>query len=283
MATSQPQVVEEQTRLDEHVGRRCPDCRGRVVPEGVESVCQRCGLVVDTNQIDHGPEWRGFNDDGSDPSRCYHGNPNRDDKGLGTQLTPSQGQTPAQRRQFRYHEHARQDTGRSQQYLTNEVNRMAVSLGIPHHVNRQAQRLTRQARAEGVNGWSLEAIAAGGLYVACRIERLGWSAKDIETVARCEVNRIQQAFRKVQRDLELEVPPPDTVARVGVVAGRIGMDSQAIEQARQIVREQAGVNGSPSTLAAYALWSVGDVTQKECAEAARCATVSIRKRGREIE
>jgi len=282
MATSQPQVAEEQTRIDEHVGRRCPDCRGRVVPEGVESVCQSCGLVVDANQIDHGPEWRDY-DDGSNPSRCYHGNPNRDDKGLGTTLWPSQGDTPAQRRQFRYHEHARQDTGRSQRYLTNEVQRMAVTLGMPQHVNRQAQRIARQARGEGVNGWSLEAIASGGLYAACRLERLGWSAKDIEQVARCDVNRIRQAFRKVQRDLSLEVPPPDPVARVGVVAGRIGMDSQAIEQARQVVREQAGVNGSPSTLAAYALYSVGDVTQRECANAARCAPTSIRKRGREIE
>ncbi len=41
----------------------CPECSGNVVTdtEHGETVCEDCGLVVDEDEIDRGPEWRAFN------------------------------------------------------------------------------------------------------------------------------------------------------------------------------------------------------------------------------
>ncbi|MFB6207119.1 MAG: TFIIB-type zinc ribbon-containing protein, partial [Haloglomus sp.] len=40
----------------------CPECGGDLATdtEHGETVCQDCGLVVDEDEIDRGPEWRAF-------------------------------------------------------------------------------------------------------------------------------------------------------------------------------------------------------------------------------
>ena len=46
-------------RAQEHV---CPECGGTLVTdeEHGETACSDCGLVVEEDGIDHGPEWRAF-------------------------------------------------------------------------------------------------------------------------------------------------------------------------------------------------------------------------------
>ena len=41
---------------------RCPECSGRLVSDSgrAETVCADCGLVVEEDEIDRGPEWRAF-------------------------------------------------------------------------------------------------------------------------------------------------------------------------------------------------------------------------------
>jgi len=59
-----------ETTFDEDVQsgptNECPECSGAVRPSGTESVCTSCGLVVDEQQVDPGPEWRPFEDDQRD-------------------------------------------------------------------------------------------------------------------------------------------------------------------------------------------------------------------------
>ncbi|MEF8778559.1 MAG: TFIIB-type zinc ribbon-containing protein, partial [Natronomonas sp.] len=38
----------------------CPECSGQLKNEGAETVCTECGLVVEEDEIDRGPEWRAF-------------------------------------------------------------------------------------------------------------------------------------------------------------------------------------------------------------------------------
>ncbi|MFC3477662.1 TFIIB-type zinc ribbon-containing protein [Halobacterium litoreum] len=48
----------------------CPECEGVVRRQNTERVCADCGLVVDEDRIDRGPEWRTFaDDDGTNPER----------------------------------------------------------------------------------------------------------------------------------------------------------------------------------------------------------------------
>jgi len=86
MATREPYT----TAFDEDVqtdcsANQCPECDGRVTTNAVETVCEGCGLVIDEQRIDHGPEWRTFDED-----ECKRtGAPltaTRHDRGLSTEI-----------------------------------------------------------------------------------------------------------------------------------------------------------------------------------------------------
>jgi len=54
-----------ETGFDEDVrtessANQYPECVGRVTTNTVETVCEDCGLVIDEQRIDHGPEWRAY-------------------------------------------------------------------------------------------------------------------------------------------------------------------------------------------------------------------------------
>ena len=51
----------QKTSTDREV-LECPECGGKLITdeERGETVCSECGLVVEEDEIDHGPEWRAF-------------------------------------------------------------------------------------------------------------------------------------------------------------------------------------------------------------------------------
>ncbi|MFB6169356.1 MAG: TFIIB-type zinc ribbon-containing protein, partial [Haloferacaceae archaeon] len=68
----------------------CPECSGAVVSdqEHGERVCSDCGLVVGTDEIDRGPEWRAF-DSAERDTKSRVGAPTTKmmhDKGLSTNI-----------------------------------------------------------------------------------------------------------------------------------------------------------------------------------------------------
>jgi transcription initiation factor TFIIB len=65
----------------------CPECGGTVHTNSVETTCDDCGLVLSEHPIDHGPEWRSFDDDRDDPERTGPPlTPTRHDRGLSTEI-----------------------------------------------------------------------------------------------------------------------------------------------------------------------------------------------------
>ena len=81
---------EEETETEEETG--CPECESdslvRSADGGGELVCEDCGLVIEEENIDRGPEWRAFNHSerqsksrvGAPTTQTMH------DKGLTTQI-----------------------------------------------------------------------------------------------------------------------------------------------------------------------------------------------------
>ncbi|MFT4923749.1 MAG: transcription initiation factor TFIIB, partial [Haloarculaceae archaeon] len=78
---------EETETTDEEL---CPECGGDLVSdeEHAETVCVECGLVVDEDEIDPGPEWRAFDAKEKD-QKSRVGAPTTNmmhDKGLSTNI-----------------------------------------------------------------------------------------------------------------------------------------------------------------------------------------------------
>ncbi|MFB6256831.1 MAG: TFIIB-type zinc ribbon-containing protein, partial [Haloplanus sp.] len=53
---------ENRVETEDEQTTACPECSGSLVTdeEHGETVCADCGLVVEEDEIDHGPEWRAF-------------------------------------------------------------------------------------------------------------------------------------------------------------------------------------------------------------------------------
>lgn len=79
-----------ETSFDEDVptdaeSNQCPECDGRVITNIKETVCKNCGLVIDEQRLDHGPEWRTYDAD----ERERTGAPltvARHDRGISTEI-----------------------------------------------------------------------------------------------------------------------------------------------------------------------------------------------------
>ncbi|MFB6192570.1 MAG: TFIIB-type zinc ribbon-containing protein, partial [Haloarculaceae archaeon] len=54
------QREDQRTDEEQEAERACPECGGSVVADSErgETVCEECGLVVEDDNIDRGPEWR---------------------------------------------------------------------------------------------------------------------------------------------------------------------------------------------------------------------------------
>ena len=70
--------------------QRCPECGEDVLAESetAEKVCTACGLVLDEQRIDRGPEWRAF-DSAEKAAKSRVGAPTTQlmhDKGLSTNI-----------------------------------------------------------------------------------------------------------------------------------------------------------------------------------------------------
>jgi len=79
-----------ETGFDEDVqtgssGNQCPECNGHVTTNVKETVCEDCGLVIQEQRLDHGPEWGAYDED----ERELTGAPltaARHDRGLSTEI-----------------------------------------------------------------------------------------------------------------------------------------------------------------------------------------------------
>ncbi|QRV17750.1 hypothetical protein JMJ58_22510 (plasmid) [Haloterrigena salifodinae] len=44
----------------------CPDCGGSVRTTGCETVCEKCGLILEDTHLDRGPDWGRHDEQGSE-------------------------------------------------------------------------------------------------------------------------------------------------------------------------------------------------------------------------
>src|SRR6056297_2858365 len=199
-----------ETSVDE-----CPECGGRTLVDAAERVCTDCGLVVDEYRIDHGPEWRSFADDDTDPKRT--GAPltrSRHDRGLSTEIGRSTRVKGRKRRRLarmrRQHNRARISTKRerNQVYAFTEIRRLTSALSLPERIRDHACSLFDSAQNEDLlRGRSLEGFAAACVYAACRVAGVSRTVGEVVAEAKATEGEQTAAYDALNRDLGLPVGP----------------------------------------------------------------------------
>lgn len=277
MATSSPTLP-----VDAQTGR-CPRCLGTDIDHSPrETWCRSCGYVLDETPIDHGPEWRSFEDSDENPERAMPGNRNRADRGLGSERRSDSAEWSDSRQEIL---HSRVSRGsrkdRNRDWVTQEIRRMASALSLPEFVTERASWLFRRLHEETLEGRNLDVVGAACLYAACRENGMGRTPAEIATVARCDERPIRRRVWWAADELGLELPPPDVRQRIRVIGSKLPNDAQAVQQAVSRLDDMDGgqvAQGSPSTLAAWLLWESGPWNQERVAQAAGVTPSGLRKR-----
>ncbi|MDR5657803.1 transcription initiation factor IIB family protein [Halodesulfurarchaeum sp. HSR-GB] len=290
-----------ETTFDEDVqthssANQCPECDGRVTTNAVETVCEECGLVVNEHQIDHGPEWRAFDED----ERERTGAPltaARHDRGLSTEIgrgTDANGNTLSGRKRRQVARMRREQTrGRFQSkaernlaHGLGEVRRIVSTLELSETIRDQACQLFRSAQNEDLlPGRSIEAMATASVYGACRCNGISRTLDDVTDPARVEQSRVTNAYKTLNTELGLPAKPVTPSAFVPRLASELDVPDQIRQRARKLAEdsESTGVTTGvrPSGFAAACLYKAGHehgqlLTQSAVAEVANVSPVTVR-------
>ncbi|WP_251328829.1 transcription initiation factor IIB [Haloplanus pelagicus] len=293
------------TREREHV---CPECGGALVTdeEHGETACGECGLIVEADEVDRGPEWRAFDASerdekarvGSPTTKMMH------DKGLsttidwqdkdayGNALNASQREKMQRLRTWNRRFQTRDHQERNLRQALGEIERMASALGLPENVRETASVIYRRALEEDLlPGRSIEGVATSALYAAARQAGVPRTIDEMARVSRVEAEEFKRTYRYVVRELTLEVAPADPVSYVTRFASELDLSDEAERLAREMLdaAKERGVHSgkNPVGLAAAAVYAAPlltneSVTQDEVSAVADISEVTIRNRYREL-
>jgi len=313
------QHVAESDAASEHVAesdaaskssgeRSCPECSGRVVnDEGRgEVTCRDCGLVLDEDAVDRGPEWRSFEgEDRDEKSRV--GAPTTElmhDRGLSTNIgwrdEDAYGERLSSRKRNRMQRlrtwderfRAKDARERNLKQALGEISRMASVLDLSEPVRETAGVVYRRAVEEDLlPGRSIEGMATAALYAAARQHGTPRRVTEFGDVSRVEQTRVDRAYRYLSRELGLAIEPEDPAKYLPQFASSLEVSDESERLARDLLRvgkEHNRHSGkSPAGLAAAAIYAGAKltnqgVTQGDVSEVSDVSRVTIRDRYQEL-
>src|SRR5512136_1857372 len=196
---------------------QCPECNSTHLSKDyarAELVCADCGLVIDQDFIDHGPEWRAFDSDQRE-KRARVGAPMTytiHDKGLSTMIgwknrdsygkaIPTRNRAQIYRlRKWERRIRISNATERSLATALSELDRLSSGMSLPRTVRETAAMIYRKAALKNlVRGRSIEGVTAATLYAACRQCNVPRTLEEISNIANISKKEIGRTYRYVSR------------------------------------------------------------------------------------
>jgi transcription initiation factor TFIIB len=307
--TSNKTKIESETEqaTDTPIGI-CPECSGTLKhdAEHGEQLCTDCGLVVDEDEIDRGPEWRAQTEkERNEKSRV--GAPTTElmhDKGLstnigwqnkdayGNSLSKRQSQKIARLRTWNERFRTRDHKERNLQQALGEIDRMASALGLPESIRETTSVIYRRALDEDLlRGRSIEGVSTAAVYAASRQAGLPRSLDEATAVSRVEKMEIMRTYRHISRELNLEMGPTDPANYLPRFASELDVSEEVEYEARELletaVDEGITSGKDPTGLAGAAIYAAAllcdeKLTQDTVSEVADVTQVTIRNRYKEL-
>jgi transcription initiation factor TFIIB len=284
---------------------KCPECGSANLVHDYdtgETVCGNCGLVIQEQMLDKGPEWRAFTREEKD-SRSRVGIPTSysvHDKGLSTAIGRVDRDAFGRRlpistrlqmwrlRKWQIRSRVHSSIDRNLAQAMAELDRLSDKSYIPGPVKERAAVIYRKALDKGlVRGRSIAAIAAASLYAACRITETPRTLREIAEASLVDKKDVARCYRLLLRELSIQMPISAPLTYVSKIAEQTGISGQtqglAIKILHEAKKKRVAAGKDPMGLAAAALYIAcmqnGEKkTQKEIAEAAGVTEVTVRNR-----
>ena len=299
----------DKSKVNEQV-KKCPSCGSTDLifdNERSELVCNGCGLIIESNFTDAGPEWRAF-DAEQRASRARTGAPiryNKPSKGLVTEMdlynkdirgVKIASKMQAQMYRMRkWNKRASVSDSSERNYLIAlpELNRVSSYLGLPENIRESAAMLYRKCVHNNlIRGRPIETVVQAVIYASSRQAGTPRTLSEISAISGISKKDIGRAYRVISHELDLRIPLTDPAAYVPRYADALKLSGEVQERAVQLLKEamQKGlISGrSPTGVSAAVIYIAGALvgerrTQKEVADAAGVTEVTIRNRYRELK
>lgn len=284
--------------------KKCPECSSvqlSINRERGEITCKDCGFVIEEKMVDFSQEWtEGDADDAAKKRRT--GAPmtyTQFDRGLGTEIGQrgdlfSMGSKSRNKfmrlRKWQY----RISTAieRNLKLALSELKRVSSYLKLPHAVEEEAARIYTLAVQRGlVRGRSMESVAAGALYAACRGHEVPRTLDELSEASNIDKKEIGRTYRFITRELGLTIRPSNPADYISRFASALKLSpetqSRSIKILEQAQDHELTSGRGPTGIAAAALYVSALMhnerrTQREVADVAGVTEVTIRNRYKEL-
>ena len=298
----------ERTESGPHMSH-CPECGGRIVDDSKhgEKACNECGLVVEEREIDHGPEWRSFNQEETNERRRV-GSPStllQHDKGLSTNigwedkdgygrtLSPRQRRRMSRLRTWNERFRARDSDDRNLKKALGNIKRIKSELDLAPELAESASGIYRKCLDEDlIRGRAIEAMSEASVWIAIRQAELPRTLDELAKVSQVERQRIARAQRYISRELEVEITPPNPTNFVEMIGSSVDAPIAVRELGRAMVEElvETGAHSGkhPVGIASAAVYAAdeqiadGELTQQQVAEVVDITEVTVRNRKKDL-
>lgn len=282
----------------------CPECGSDdIITEAGETHCQECGLVIDEDHIDRGPDWRSFDDEEESSSRVgppsdvsVHDNNLtttidwKDTDAKGNSISSDKKNQLNRLRKWQKRIRVADAEERNLKFALSEIDRMGSALGVPRSVRETASVVYRSAlNNDLIRGRSIEGASTAAIYIACRQEGIPRSLEEVSAVSRVGRTEIGRTYRYLSRELGLEMKPVNPKKFVPRYCTELELSTKVEKEAEKIIEETAEklLSGrDPTAFAAGAIYIASMLhdehkTQDEIAEAADVTEVTVRNRYQE--
>jgi transcription initiation factor TFIIB len=287
----------------------CPECGSKYLNKDeyrAELICDDCGLVIEEDLIDYGPEWRAFDSEQRE-KRARTGSPMTlmiHDKGLSTAISwqnkdsygksiPNKNRSQIYRlRKWQKRTRISGSIERNLSFALSELDRTASGIGLPRTVRETAAMIYRKALLKKlIRGRSIEGVAAAALYAACRQCHVPRTLDEISNVAQIKRREIGRAYRFIVRELELKLMPTLPQDYIPRFCSKLKLSAtvqaKTIEILKEATEREITSGRSPTGFAAASIYIASILcgerkTQYEVAEVAGVTEVTIRNRYQEL-
>lgn len=301
-------MVKKNRQKIEYV-KKCPECGSSKLNRDFrhgELVCEDCGLVVQENLIDRGPEWRAF-DSEQKRKRARTGPPIKytlHDKGLSTAISwknrdaygrsiPTKNRPQIFRlRKWQRRTRISSTSERSLAIGFAELSRISSAMGLPRSVREQAGMLYRKAAKKNlIRGRSANAVVTAAIYAACRLNNMPRTLDEFSKKSQSSRKEIGRTYRFISRELELKMIPTSPMDYVSRFCSELKLSQDVRAKTIEILKDGADkelTSGRGPTGIAAAVIYIATVlcgerkTQREIADVAGVTEVTIRNRYKEI-
>jgi transcription initiation factor TFIIB len=288
---------------------KCPECNSSHIIKDysrAELVCDNCGLVVEEELFDYGPDWRAFDNEQRE-KRAHTGAPVNymlPDKGLSTTIgwsnkdfhgksIPNKNRAQVYRlRKWQKRTRVNNTTHRNIAIALASLDRLTSRMGLPRAVRENAAMIYRKAAMKNiVRGRSIDGVAAAALYAACRQCQVPRTLDEVSDAANIPRKEIGRNYRYIVRELGLKLMPPTPEDYISRFCSALKLSPKVQAKTLQMLKDFADLElttgRGPTGVAAASLYITSVLcgerrTQREVADVAGVTEVTIRNRYKEL-